>query len=73
MQGQAKEENEYDITDRQRDILRLMAEGVMKKEIADASGISVHRVSTHMQRVYDKLHVNTNTGALAKALRERLI
>jgi len=66
-------DNEYDITDRQRDILRLMAEGLVKKEIADALGISVHTVSTHMQRVYDKLHVTTNTGAVAKALRERLI
>ena len=73
MQGAAEEENDYDITDRQRDILRLMAEGLVKKEIADQLGISVHTVSTHMQRVYDKLHVTTNTGAVAKALRERLI
>lgn len=66
-------DNEYDLTKRQRDILRLMAEGLVKKEIADELGISVHTVSTHMQRVYDKLHVTTNTGAVAKALRERLI
>lgn len=65
--------NEYDLTNRQRDILRLMADGLVKKEIADALNISVHTVSTHMQRVYDKLHVTTNTGAVAKALRERLI
>jgi DNA-binding NarL/FixJ family response regulator len=68
-----KEENDYDITDRQREILSLMAEGMVKKEIGEALGISVHTVSTHMQRVYDKLHVTTNTGAVAKALRERLI
>ncbi len=73
MQMQAKEESDYDITERQRDILRLLAEGLVKKEIADQLGISVHTVSTHMQRVYDKLHVTTNTGAVAKALRERLI
>ncbi len=30
-------------------------------------------LSTHLQRVYEKLHVRTNTGAVAKALRERLI
>lgn len=34
---------------------------------------SVTTVSTHMQRVYEKLHVTTNTGAVAKALREKLI
>jgi DNA-binding NarL/FixJ family response regulator len=69
----SKEDNEYDITTRQRDILRLMADGLVKKEIADTLGISVNTVSTHMQRVYEKLHVTTNTGAVAKALREKLI
>lgn len=65
--------NEYNLTPRECDILRLMADGLVKKEIGDALGISVHTVSTHMQRVYEKLHVRTNTGAVAKALRERLI
>lgn len=69
----SKEDNDYDITTRQRDILRLMADGLVKKEIADALNISVNTVSTHMQRVYEKLHVTTNTGAVAKALREKLI
>jgi DNA-binding NarL/FixJ family response regulator len=65
--------NEYNLTPRECDILRLMAEGLVKKEIGDALGISMHTVSTHLQRVYEKLHVRTNTGAVAKALRERLI
>ncbi len=65
--------NDYDITPRQRDILRLMADGLVKKEIAESLDISVNTVSTHMQRVYEKLHVTTNTGAVAKALREKLI
>jgi DNA-binding NarL/FixJ family response regulator len=67
------EGNSYDLTPRQCDILRLMADGLVKKEIADALNISVNTVSTHMQRVYEKMHVSTNTGAVAKALREKLI
>ena len=63
----------YDVTPRQRDILRLMADGLVKKEIADALNISVTTVSTHIQRLYETLHVTTNTGAVAKALREKLI
>jgi len=63
----------YNLTSRQRDILRLMADGLVKKEIADVLNISVATVSTHIQRVYEKLHVTTNTGAVAKALREKLI
>jgi DNA-binding NarL/FixJ family response regulator len=65
--------NEYNLTPRECDILRLMADGMVKKEIGEALGISLNTVSTHMQRVYDKLHVKTNTGAVAKALRERII
>ena len=65
--------SDYNLTTRECDILRLMADGLVKKEIADSLGISIHTVSTHIQRVYEKLHVTTNTGAVAKALRERLI
>lgn len=64
---------DYGLTNREQEILRLLAEGLLKKEIADALNISVNTVSTHLRRVYDKLHVNTNTGAVAKALREGII
>lgn len=64
---------DYGLTAREQEILRLLAEGLLKKEIADALNISVNTVSTHLRRVYDKLHVNTNTGAVAKALREGII
>ncbi|NNC89506.1 MAG: response regulator transcription factor [Akkermansiaceae bacterium] len=64
---------DYNLTGREQDILRLMADGLIKKEIAERLEISVHTVSTHLRSVYEKLHVNTNTGAVAKALREGII
>ncbi|MFP6875197.1 MAG: response regulator transcription factor [Roseibacillus sp.] len=64
---------DYGLTAREQEILRLLADGLLKKEIADTLSISVNTVSTHLRRVYDKLHVNTNTGAVAKALREGII
>ena len=63
----------YGLTAREEEILRLLSEGLIKKEIAAALRISVNTVSTHLRRVYDKLHVNTNTGAVAKALREGIV
>ncbi|MDA0765317.1 MAG: response regulator transcription factor [Verrucomicrobia bacterium] len=65
--------DDYHLTDRELAILRLMADGLLKKEIAAHMEISIHTVSTHLRRVYCKLHVNTNTGAVAKALREGII
>jgi len=64
---------DYNLSGRERDMLRLMADGLLKKEIAKMLDISVHTVSSHMRRVYGKLHVNTNTGAVAKALRAGII
>ncbi len=64
---------DYQLTERETDILRLLADGLQKKEIGLALDISAHTVSTHLRRVYNKLHVSTNTGAVAKALREGII
>ena len=63
----------YHLTDRERQILDLLAEGLIQKEIALELGISFHTVVTHMRKLYKKLHVTTNTGAVAKAIREKLI
>jgi len=63
----------YHLTEREREILRLMADGLLKKEIAESLNLSVHTVSTHLRHVYDKLQVTTNTAAVAKALREGII
>ena len=71
--GDREPSNHYNLTGREQDILRLMADGLIKKEIAEKLDISVHTVSTHLRSVYEKLHVNTNTGAVAKALREGII
>ena len=64
---------DYQLTEREREILRLMADGLLKKQIAENLELSVHTVSTHLRRIYSKLHVTTNTGAVAKALREGII
>ena len=44
-----------------------------KKEIARAVNLSVHTVNFHMRRTYEKLRVHTNTGAVATAIRQKLI
>ena len=62
-----------DLSEREREVLRAMADGLVKKEIADRLDISVHTVDTYTRRLYRKLHVNTLGGAVAKALREGLV
>ena len=69
----SKSSGNYKLTHREVDILRLMADGLIKKEIADQLDISQHTVNTHIRSIYDKLQVNTNTAAVAKAIREDIV
>ncbi len=63
---------EYGLTSREKEILELMVEGLITKEIADRLSVSYHTVDTHLRNIYGKLHVNTRTGAVSKAIKERL-
>ncbi len=63
---------EYGLSEREREVLELMVKGLIKKEIADHLGLSYHTVDNHLRSVYTKLHVHTRTGAVAKAVSERL-
>ena len=65
-------QNDYGLTAREQRILELMTQGLIKKEIADKLSLSYHTVDTHLRNIYTKLHVHTRTGAVSKALKERL-
>jgi DNA-binding NarL/FixJ family response regulator len=56
------------LTDREEEILRLIARGYRSKEVAEALGISVQTVETHLRNIYDKLHVRSRAGAVARFL-----
>jgi DNA-binding NarL/FixJ family response regulator len=69
----APKQSDYGLSDREKEILQLMVTGLIKKEIADRLTLSVHTVDTYLRRIYEKLEVNTRTGAVAKALKEGLV
>ncbi len=69
----APKQNDYGLSEREKEILQLMTTGLIKKEIADRLTLSVHTVDTYLRRIYEKLAVNTRTGAVAKALKEGLV
>ncbi|MGC9380712.1 response regulator [Streptomyces sp. MH13] len=61
------------LTERERDILGRLAEGLGNREIARALFLSEATVKTHLGRVYAKLGVRTRAGAVAAAARHRLL
>lgn len=69
----ARPRSDHGLTDRERELLQLLAEEKTQREIADALFISPHTVDTHLRNIYGKLHVHSRTGAVAKAIRQGLI
>ena len=61
------------LTQRERDVLRLLAEGLSNDEIGKQLFISGETVRTHIRKAMDKLDADTRTQAVAKALRQHLI
>jgi non-specific serine/threonine protein kinase len=60
------------LTPREREVLRLLVDGLADKEIAATLGISRHTVSNHVMAIRDKLAAPSRAGAVAIALRDGL-
>jgi DNA-binding NarL/FixJ family response regulator len=61
------------LTKREREILRLLADGMRNDAVALELSISPLTVRTHVRNAMDKLEADTRTQAVARALRESLI
>jgi DNA-binding NarL/FixJ family response regulator len=61
------------LTQRERDVLRLLADGLANEEIGKRLFISAETVRTHVRKAMDKLDADTRTQAVARALRDQLI
>lgn len=57
-----------ELSEREKEILEQLAKGYSTKEIADRSSVSVNTVRTHLQHIYEKLHVRSRTEAVLKYL-----
>jgi DNA-binding NarL/FixJ family response regulator len=61
------------LTQREREILRLLADGHSNEEIGKRLFISAETVRTYVRKAMKKLEADTRTEAVAKALRQSLI
>jgi len=68
--GQEKPEN---LSERELEILRLIASGVSNKQIADELRISTRTVQGHLSQIFGKMGVNSRTEALVRALNDGLV
>ncbi len=63
----------YKLTERETEILNLLVKGNSYKMIADKCGITMDTVRSHIKKIYDKLHVHSQTEAVAKAIHENIV
>ncbi|MES2796358.1 MAG: response regulator transcription factor [Bacteroidota bacterium] len=66
-------EPSHNLTDREREILNLLVKGNSYKMIADQCFISMDTVRSHIKKIYEKLHVHSQTEAVAKAIHNQIV
>ena len=66
-------EKEYDLNDREKEVLHLLAKGMSYKLIAVQLNLSVDAIRSRIKKIYDKLHVHTMSEAVAVAIKKQLL
>ena len=60
------------LSPRERQVVEGMADGLTNKEIAAKLGLSTHTTDGYTRSIYEKLHVRSRSGAVAKAIHGHL-
>jgi DNA-binding NarL/FixJ family response regulator len=55
------------LSEREQQVLEMVAKGFMQAEIAEIIGVSINTISTYIKRIYKKLAVNSRTSAVHRA------
>lgn len=61
------------LSDREKEILGYLTQGMSYKMIADVASISYTTVNSHLKKIYEKLHVHSATEAVQKALLQKIV
>ena len=71
--NQKKQTQQYDLSQREIEVLQLLVKGHSTKVIASTLFVSFETVRSHLKNIYNKLHVNCGKEAIAKVLSERIL
>ncbi len=68
-----KDSTQSELSDREKEVLEALVDGHGTKAIADKLFVSINTIRFHLRNIYNKLHVNSRTEAVAKALKNKII
>lgn len=63
----------YNLSEREKEVLQFLVNGYSYKMIAAEMFIAMDTVRSHIKKIYEKLHVNSKSEAVAKAFRDKLV
>ncbi len=73
MQQKTITENTYSLTPKEKEVLTSLSNGNSYKLIAVDCQISIETVRSHIKKIYEKLHVHSQSEAVSKAIKEKLV
>jgi DNA-binding NarL/FixJ family response regulator len=68
-----KPDENYQLSEREKEVLHCLVNGYSYKMVASQLFISLETVRSHVKKIYEKMHVNSKTEAVAKALKENMM
>ncbi len=64
---------DYHLSEREKEVLQHLVNGYSYKMIASEMFISIDTVRSHIKKIYEKLHVNSKSEAVAKAFKNNIV
>jgi DNA-binding NarL/FixJ family response regulator len=68
-----KQNEEYNLTPKEKEVLKFLSEGLSYKMVADKLGNSYFTVNTHVKKIYEKLHVHSLGEAVSLAIKNKIV
>lgn len=65
--------NDYNLTAQEKKVLQLLVDGKSYKMIASELFVAFDTVKSHIRNIYAKLHVNSGTEAVSKAIKDKIV
>jgi DNA-binding NarL/FixJ family response regulator len=72
-QSPSTQQNKFNLSDREKEILSCLVKGMSYKLIALACFISIDTVRGHIRSIYEKLHVHSKSQAVATAIKSNIV
>lgn len=66
-------DSSYNLSEREKEVLQLLVDGNSYKMVASEMKLSIDTVRSHIRNIYEKLHVNSKSEAVAKALKNNIV